>query len=135
MAPALGSFDLTIRGVRKNAIRQVGSVKVNRDSRAPACLGLSQRAVMLCHPQIAFSHFSGGTSCREATVLVRQVAVTLCLVLCIRHRTRPQRKTVPDDLLYTGHQTESPSDRFVFPALLSHVGERFLASDHAPANA
>jgi hypothetical protein len=54
VAPALGSFDLTVRGVRKNAIRQVGSVKVaNRDSRAPACLGLSQRAVMLCHPQIA----------------------------------------------------------------------------------
>jgi hypothetical protein len=27
VAPALGSFDLTVRGVRKNAIRQVGSAK------------------------------------------------------------------------------------------------------------
>ena len=37
--------------------------------------------------------------------------------------------------LYTGHQTESPSNTFLFLTLLSHVRERFAASNHTFANA
>ena|GEM_PF-5961257 len=36
--------------------------------------------------------------------------------------------------LYTGHQTESPSNTFLFLALLSHVRERSAASNHTFAS-
>ncbi len=37
--------------------------------------------------------------------------------------TSPKEKTVPDDLLNVGHRTEKSLDKFLFPALLSHVRE------------
>ena len=38
VATALGSFDLTVRGVRENAIRRVGTVEL-ANGRRPACPG------------------------------------------------------------------------------------------------
>jgi len=37
--------------------------------------------------------------------------------------TSPKEKTVPDDLLYVGHQTEKSFGRFLFLALPSHLRE------------
>jgi hypothetical protein len=59
----------------------------------------------------------------------------LCSTPCIRHGHLPKEKTVPDDLLYVGHRTESRLAEFLFLALLSHVCEGFLSADHRFASA
>ena len=55
----------------------------------------------------------------------------------IRHRIRPQRntKSILRFAVILVTKQKSPSDRFLFLALPSHVGERFPALDHAFANA
>ena len=55
MATSLGSFGLTVRGVRDTpSVRSELSKWLMPKSQF---LGLSQRAVMLCHPRIVGSYF------------------------------------------------------------------------------
>ena len=55
----------------------------------------------------------------------------------IRHRIRPQRntKSILRFAVILVTKQKSPSDRFLFLALPSRVGEGFLAVDYAFANA
>src|SRR6267143_6852578 len=56
-------------------------------------LGFSKQAVMLCHPQIAVSNVGCGANRREAAILLREVAITLCSIQCIQHGAPPLLRT------------------------------------------
>jgi hypothetical protein len=75
-------------GISANIAKRLIAVQMCQQS---LLLGLSQRPVMLCHPEIVASNFRRRANCCETATLVRQVAVTFCPIQCI-HSAPPQNK-------------------------------------------
>jgi hypothetical protein len=68
--------------VRCYALKQLFAVHVPRCAQL---FCLSQRAIVLCNPQIMISVLGRRADCREAEISFFQVAIVFCLLQCIRH--------------------------------------------------
>jgi len=110
VATALGSFDLTVRGVRENAIRRVGTVEL-ANGRRPACPAPRPQPAScnaLTFANIVGSHFGGGgAKCSDGATFLRQMTTTLRSIQWIRHDTSPKEKATPDRMSATGQTDKS----------------------------
>ena len=87
--------------VRCYAPKQLFAVHVPRCAQL---FCLSQRAIVLCNPQIMISVLGRRADCREAEISFFQVAIVFCLLQCIRHGASPKKKTAPDGMRRGNHR-------------------------------